>query len=193
VERLRARPPIAKTSLRNRVVVAAAGLLILLSGCLQPEPPSPEPSAQASASESVDPLADVTITVGDLGISYGINVCPVTAWLDPEIEDSVSFGLYPEYVTAGDGGRWSTHMLVLRMANGTPVEWDFILTTPLSGIPGDTERSLISRQGVSGSELDNTLSATITDGAATFRTAFWDSQDPDPVPPLAGSATVTCR
>jgi len=152
------------------------------------EPTVPAPSAYGAA--------DVLITAGDLALSYEIDVCPVKAWLDPDVEDSVSFGLYPEYTTASDGGRWSTHMVVLRMSSGTPIEWDFVLITPMSGIVGDTERSLISRSDSSGAisnELTAIMSVAITDGAATFRTAFWDSQDPDPVPPLAGSATVTCR
>jgi hypothetical protein len=145
-----------------------------------------------SPSAAVEPdAADVSIVVGDLSMSYAIDFCPVAAWLDPEIGDGISFGRYPELVNASDGARWSTFMLVSNIVDGVPTEWSFTLTTPLSGIPGDTERSLISRREAGG---DEEIEAAITEGEATFSTSFWDSVDPSPFPsPIPGTATVACR
>lgn len=144
-------------------------------------PPPPTPPVEGAA--------DVVIAVADAHLSYAVQGCPVTAWLDDAIEDDIDFGTFPEYLTAGDGTRWSTHMVVLRIVNASATDWSFRLTSPLSGIPGDTERSLVSLP-----EADNRIELAISPSVATFTTGFWDSQstDDNPLPDL-GTVSVTCR
>jgi hypothetical protein len=183
----------------------AASLLVLVTGCVQPEPGSVQPSTSPSPGETAagstfpttEPTpsassafgaADVLITVDDVTIAYPVRGCPVTVWLDATTDDDVNFGIYPEYLTASDGMPWSTHMVVLQIVNGHVTDWSFVLTTPLTGKPGDAERRLIS-----GTDAESGIGATFTDVEATFTTAFWDSENSDMAPrPLPGSVTVTC-
>jgi hypothetical protein len=185
------------------VLVTAGGLLLLLSGCLQPEPRSLEPSSPASAGVSMPAnpsptsgpatpqpsggaAAEVTIAIDTRSMSYTVDGCPVTAWLDPKMEDGVDFGTYPQDVIASDGTLWSTHMAVLRMLNGSPTDWSFTLTTALD-VPGGIERRLISRP-------EAEITAALSEHEATFTTLFWDSEDTSPVPqPLTGTVVVTCE
>lgn len=134
--------------------------------------------------------AEVVIAVDNATIAYAVEGCPVTAWFDDAIEDDISFGIYPEYLTAGDGTLWSTHMVVLRISNGSVTDWSFRLTSPLSGIPGDAERSLISLP-----DPDIRIELAITTGDATFTTGFWDSARSDEAAPqpVPGTVRVTCR
>ena len=127
------------------------------------------------------------IAVDDARIAYAIQGCPVTAWLDEAIEDDINFGTFPEYVTTDDGTRWSTHIVVIRIIDASLTDWSFRLTSPLSGIPGDTERSFISLP-----EADNRVELAITPAQATFTTGFWDSQAANDVL-LPGTVSVTCR
>lgn len=195
---------------RIRGIGFAACLLLLLGGCAQPEPsslqlsPSPTPSETPGPSlgtttvpatpppptPPVSGSAEVVVAVDNATIAYAVEGCPVTAWLDDAIEDDISFGIYPEYLTAGDGTLWSTHMVVLRISNGSVTDWSFRLTSPLSGIPGDAERSLISLP-----DPDIRIELAITAGDATFTTGFWDSARSDEVAPqpVPGTVTVTCR
>jgi hypothetical protein len=145
-----------------------------------PTPPTPPVSGSA----------DVVIAVDNANIGYAVEGCPVTAWLDEAIEDDINFGVFPEYLTAEDGTRWSAHLVVLRISNGSVTDWSFRLTSPLSGIPGDAERSLISLP-----DPDIRIELAITTGDATFTTGFWDSARSDEVAPqpVLGTVTVTCR
>jgi hypothetical protein len=123
---------------------------MILSACAQVEPTSLQPSisplASEMAAESMPPgAADVLIAVDEEQIAYAVKGCPITAWLDETIEDDINFGAFPEYLTVDDGTRWSTHMVVLRIVNADVTDWSFVLTTPLTGRPGDAERRLISR------------------------------------------------
>lgn len=147
------------------------------------------PATPAPSTPSVYGAADIRLAVLDADISYGIAGCPVAAWLDETMEDGVNFGTYPEYVTADDGTRWSTHMVVLQIFGRSVTDWSFVLTSPLSGIPGDPEHSLISRP-----DRDNRIELAITSTEATFTTGFWDSQSSDNNPlPVPGTVSVTCR
>jgi hypothetical protein len=134
--------------------------------------------------------ADVLIAVDELHIAYAVEGCPVTAWLDETIEDDIDFGVFPDYLTTDDGTRWSTHMALLQIENADVSDWSFVLTTPLTGNPGDAERRLISS-----GDTDSGMTASFTDDNATFTTAFWDSANADGtiVLPLPGTVTVTCR
>ena len=186
----------------------AYGLLLLLAACADPAPsgssessvsPSPSqtatdgldttivPATPAAPTPPVEGAADVLIAVDDAHISYAVQGCPVAAWLDDAIEDDINFGTFPEYLTTDDGTRWSTHMAVLRIVNGSVTDWTFRLTTPLSGIPGDTERSLVSLP-----EADNRVEFATTPSQAIFTTGFWDAQAADDVL-LPGTVSVTCR
>jgi hypothetical protein len=135
----------------------------------------------------VNGSADVVVTVDDAHISYAVQGCPLTAWLDDTIEDDITFGTFPKYVTADDGRRWATHMVVIRIIIASVTDWSFRLTSPLSGIPGDVERSFISLP-----EADNPVELAITPSQATFTTGFWDSQATGDVL-LPGTVSVTCR
>jgi hypothetical protein len=132
----------------------------------------------------------VLITVDDVTIAYPVLGCPVTVWLDPTTDDDVNFGIYPEYLTASDGTPWSTHMVVMQIENADVADSSFVLTTPLTGNPGDAERHLISS-----GDSDSGMAASFTDDKATFTTAFWDSANAGGmiVRPLPGTVTVTCR
>jgi hypothetical protein len=188
----------------------ASGLLLLLAGCAEPAPSSSQPSPSQSPSETatdgldttilpatppaptppVNGSADVVVAVDDARISYAVPGCPVTAWLDDAIEDAIDFGIYPEYLPADDGTRWSTHLVVLRIVGASVTDWSFRLISPLSGIPGDVERSLTSLP-----DPDISIDFVITPSEATFTTAFWDSESseemaPEPVP---GTVSVSCR
>lgn len=185
----------------------ASGLLVLFSACAPPAPSSMPPSLSPSPSETatdgldttilpatppaptppVNGSADVVVAVDDVRIAYAVPVCPVTAWLDDAIEDDVIFGTFPDYLTADDGTRWSTHMVVIRIINASVTDWSFRLTSPLSGIPGDAERSFVSIP-----EMDNHVELAITPGDATFATGFWDAQAANDVL-LPGTVSVTCR
>jgi hypothetical protein len=148
--------------------------------------PSLSPSSSETATEGA---ADVLIAVDGAHVSYSIQGCPVAAWLDDSIEDAINFGTFPEYLTADDGTRWTTHMVVLRISDGSVIDWSFRLTSPLSGIPGDTERALVSLP-----DADNRIELAITGSEATFTTGFWDSQrTEDSLPPDMGTVSVTCR
>jgi len=188
----------------------ASGLLVLLSACAQPAPSSLQPSLAPSPSEAasegldttivpatpavptppVEGAADVLIAVDDAHIVYAVEGCPVTAWLDDAIKDDINFGTFPEYLTADDGTRWSTHMVVLRIVNASVTDWSFRLTSPLSGIPGDVERSLTSLP-----DPDIRIEVAITPSEAVFTTAFWDSESSDEMAPrpVPGTVSVTCR
>jgi hypothetical protein len=190
----------------------ASGLLVLLSGCAQPEPSSLQPSISPSPSESemateslpmtiwpatpappapsVNGAAHVLVAVDDTNLSYAVEGCPVTAWLDAAIEDDINFGIYPEYLTADNGTRWSTHLVVLQIIDASVTDWSFVLTSPVSGIPGDAERSLISWP-----DRDIQIRVAITPSQATFTTAFWDTQRSDELAPqpVRGTVSVTCR
>jgi hypothetical protein len=191
-------------------IALTAGLLLLLGGCAQPEPSSSQPSLSplptAALTDGLDttvepatppqhtpPLngeADVIVAVDNARFTYAIHGCLVTAWLDDAIEDAVTFGAYPEYLTADDGTLWSTHMAVLRISGVSVIDWSFRLTSPLSGIPGDAERSLTSLP-----DPDIRIDLAMTPTQAIFTTSFWDSATshevaPQPVP---GIVTVTCR
>jgi hypothetical protein len=187
----------------------AIGLLLLLSGCAQPAPSSLQPSASPSPTETpadgldttivpaTPPLpsppllgvANVVVAVESARVAYAVEGCPLTAWLDDRIEDDFNFGVYPEYLTADDGTRWSTHMVVLTISTGSVTDWSFRLTSPLSGIPGDAERSLISLP-----DPDIDIELAITSSEATFTTGFFDSENTGYVlRPLTGTVSVTCR
>jgi hypothetical protein len=191
---------------RRAAIGVAVSVLLLVSGCVQAEPGSIQPSASPSPGETaagstfptIEPTpsassafgaADVLIAVDDVTIAYPVRGCPVAVWLDAAIDDDIDFGIYPEYLTASDGTRWSTHMVVLQMVNGHVTDWSFVLTTPLSGKPGDAERRLMSS-----GDTDSRMTASFTDDRATFATAFWDSASADEMTPrpLPGSVTVTC-
>lgn len=188
----------------------ASGLLVLLSACAQPAPSSVQPSLSPSPSETategldttivpatppqptppVEGAADVLIAVDDVRIAYAVEGCPVTAWLDDAIDDDINFGTFPEYLTAADATRWSTHMVVLQISNASVTDWSFRLTSPLSGIPGDAERSLTSLP-----DAAIRIKVAITPSEATFTTAFWDSESSDEMAPqpVPGTVSVTCR
>jgi hypothetical protein len=168
---------------------------MIISACAQVEPtplqPSISPSPGEMAAESMPPgAADVLIAVDEQQIAYAVKGCPVTAWLDETIEDDTNFGAFPEYLTASDGTLWSTHMVVLQIVNADVTDWSFVLTTPLTGKPGDAERRLISS-----GDSDSGMTASFTDDTATFTTAFWDSASEGEMTPrpLPGTVTVTCR
>jgi len=193
----------------GRAGIALTAGLLLLGGCAQPEPSSLQPSARPSLGETprestettvvpatppaptppVNGSAAVVIAVGDVRIAYPVAGCPVTAWLDEAIQDGVSFGIYPEYLTLDDGSRWSTHMVVIRIDGAKVSDWSFRLTSPMSGIVGDSERSLISA-----TDPDTPIDVAIATDEATFTTRFWDTEsteaDPQPIP---GTVAVTCR
>jgi hypothetical protein len=195
---------------RIRGIGFAGCFLLLLGGCAQPAPsslpPSVSPAPSETPAESIDATvvpatppahtppvggsADVIIAADNARFAYAIQGCPVIAWLDDSIPDDVNFGAYPEYLTADDGTRWSTHMVVLRISNGSVTDWSFRLTSPLSGIPGDAERSLISLP-----DPDIRIELAIMTGDATFTTGLWDSTRSDEVAPqpVPGTVTVTCR
>jgi hypothetical protein len=190
-----------------RALAAILASLLLLSGCGVPvvEPsasvsslaPPSEPTAELShaPTPSVVSLptwsaADVTVTVEDLSLTYPVEVCPILAWLDPAAPDSVEFGTYPDRVVANDGSAWATHMTVLETTDGVPVEWSFILTTPLSVEPLSEERRLVA----GGLRFDDDDSAEVTGRRATFMTGFGDSELPVLGPDLLrGTVTVECR
>lgn len=186
-----------------------ASLALLLGGCAQPEPRSFEPAASPSPSEtlaesidvtivpatppaptpSLNDSADVAIAVGDLRIAYAIPRCPVTAWLDDAIDDDVSFGVYPEYLTLDDGSRWSSQLVVLAVADETVTEWSFVLSSPLTGEPGGVERRLISQ-----TDPETVIALAIEPAEATITTGFWDSESTENFPqPMLGTVTVTCH
>lgn len=194
---------------RIRGIGFAACLLLLLSGCAQPEPsslpPSVSPSPGETPAESIDTTvvpatppaptppvggsADVVVAVDNATISYAVEGCPVTAWLDEAMEDDVNFGIFPEYLTANDGTHWSTHLVVLDIVDASVTDWSFVLTSPLSGITGDPERRLISLP-----DPDIQIELAITPSEATFTTGFWDSQASSDFPqPIPGTLSVTCR
>lgn len=80
-------------------------------------------------------------------------------------------------------------MAVLRISGASVTDWSFRLTSPLSGIPGDVERILTSQPDAALS-----IELAITDGRATFRTGFFDSEYTGDVPePIPGTISVTCR
>jgi hypothetical protein len=188
----------------------ASGLLVLLGACAQPEPTRMQPSFSQSPSETgtdgldttilpatppaptpqVNGSAEVAVAVDDARISYAVPGCPVTAWLDDAIEDDIDFGIYPEYLASDDGTRWSTHLVVLRIGGASVTDWSFRLISPLSGIPGDVERSLTSLP-----DPDISIEFAITPGEATFTTAFWDSESSDEMAPqpVPGTVSVSCR
>jgi hypothetical protein len=188
----------------------AAGVLLLLGACAQPAPSSLQPSISPSPTDTpTDGLdttivpatppaptphlngeADVVVAVDNARIAYAVSGCPVTAWLDDRIEDEISFGAYPDYLTADDGTLWSTSMVVLGISNGAVTDWSFRLTSPLSGIPGDAVRSLVSLP-----DPDISIDLAITVKDATFTTGFWDSATSGELAPqpVAGIVTVTCR
>jgi hypothetical protein len=187
----------------------ASGLLALVTACAEPQPTSVLPSISPSPSEmaveslptttlpatppvptpAVNGSADVVIAVGDIRIAYPVPGCPVTAWLDDAIEDDVNFGIYPEYLTLDDGSRWSTHMAVIRIDGATVSDWSFRLTSPLSGIIGDEERSFISD-----ADPETPIDLAIATNKATFTTRFWDSESTANAPqPIPGTVSVTCR
>ena len=182
-------------SYRRRAAIGVAGLVLLLvSGCVQPEPGSIQPSTSppgetAAPTASGSGAADVLITLDDVTMGYPVRGCPVTAWLDAAIDDDIDFGVFPEYLTAIDGTRWTTHMVVLQVVNADVTDWSFYLTTPLTGKPGDAERRLISS-----GDSDSGMTASFTDARATFTTAFWDSASAGGTTPrpLPGTVTVTC-
>jgi hypothetical protein len=188
--------------------IGLAAVLLLLSGCAQPAPSSLQPSISPSPTETptdgldttiipatppaptpgLNGQADVVVAVENARIAYAVSGCPVSAWL--EDVDDISFSAYPEYLTADDGTLWSTHMLVLTISGGSVIDWSFRLVSPLSGIPGDAERSLTSLP-----DPAIRIELAITPAVATFTTDFWDSARsgelaPQPVP---GTVTVTCR
>jgi hypothetical protein len=133
--------------------------------------------------------ADVVVAIDNARLTYVVPGCPVTAWLDETIDDDVNFGAFPEYLTADDGTRWSTHLVVLQIVDGSVTDWRFYLTSPLSGIPGDVERTLVSVP-----DPDTRIELAMADGEAAFTTGFWDSQDTSAFPqPLSGTVSVTCR
>jgi hypothetical protein len=183
--------------------------LVFLSACAAPDPSSSRPSILPSPSEPPAPSletttvpatppqrtppaggsADVVVAVDDARIAYPIDVCPVTAWLDDAIEDDVNFGNYPDYLEADDGTRWSAHLAVLRITNLSVTDWSFYLTSPLSGIPGDVERSLISQP-----DPAIQMQLSISPSRAVFLTGFYDSASTGPYPVVRpGSISVTCR
>jgi hypothetical protein len=171
----------------------ASGLLVLLSACAQPEPTSLEPSASPSLSEtpaeSLNGSADVVVAVDDTRLAYAVPGCPVTAWLDEAIPDNVNFGTFPEYLTLDDGSRWSTQLVLLQIVDATVTDWSFVLSSPLTGRPGDAERRLVSRL-----DPDTVIELAITPSEATITTAFWDSRSPENDPkPIPGTVSVTCR
>jgi hypothetical protein len=173
------------------VIGVASGVLVILSGCVPLAPTSLQPSVSPSPpSPSAPGAADVLIAVDDAHISYAVERCPVMAWLDEAIQDDMPFGTFPEYLSAEDGTRWSTHMVVMQIENADVTDWSFVLTTPLTGKPGDAERRLIS----SGNS-DSVITASFTGDSATFTTAFWDSASAGGMTPrpLPGTVTVTCR
>jgi hypothetical protein len=183
---------------RRTAIGVATSVLLLASGCVQPEP-SPGETEAGSTSPTIEPkpsaspafgAADVLITADELTMTYPVRGCPLTAWLDEAIDDGIDFGAFPEYVTAGDGTRWSTHMVVLQVVDADVTDWSFVLTTPLTGKPGDAERRLISS-----GDSDSGMTASFTDAMATFTTAFWDSASAGGMTPrpLPGTVTVTCR
>jgi hypothetical protein len=178
---------------RREGIALAAGLLMLLGGCAQPQPTSLEPSALPSLgetpAESLNGSADVIVAVDDARIAYAVPGCPVTAWLDEAIPDNVDFGTYPTYLTLDDGSRWSTQLVVLQIVDATVTDWSFVLSSPLTGIPGDAERSLVSRL-----DPDTVIELAIAPSEATITTAFWDSQNTENDPrPIPGTVSVTCR
>jgi hypothetical protein len=79
---------------------------------------------------------------------------------------------------------------VLQIVDASVDDWSFVLTSPLSGIPGDTERSLISWP-----DRDIQIGVAITPSQATFTTAFWDTEPSDELAPqpVPGTVSVTCR
>jgi hypothetical protein len=188
----------------------ASVLLLLLAGCAEPSPSSSQPSPSQSPSETatdgldttilpatppaptppVNGAADVVVAVDDARISYAVPGCPVTAWLDEAIEDDINFGIYPEYLASDDGTRWSTHLVVLRIVGASVTDWSFRLISPLSGIPGDVERSLTSLP-----DPEISIELAITPSEATFTTAFWDSESSDEMAPqpVPGTVSVSCR
>ena len=133
--------------------------------------------------------ADVAITVGDLSIAYEIGVCPVTAWLDPAIPDSVEFGTYPDRVPGSDGNEWATQMVLLSQVSGQPNDWSFYLSTALSRTPLSSERLLVSRP----EGEDFRLTATMLPGKATIVGGFRDSLQQIDTTLLPGAVTLTCR
>jgi len=145
-------------------------------------PPAPTPPVNGSA--------DVVVAVADARISYAVPGCPVTAWLDDAIEDAIDFGAFPEYLASDSGTRWSTHLIVLRIVRASVIDWSFRLISPLSGIPGDVERSLTSLP-----DPDIRIELAITPSEATFTTAFWDSESSDEMAPqpVPGTVSVSCR
>lgn len=147
------------------------------------------PATPAQPTLPLDGSADVLVDVDNARIGYAVPGCPVTAWLDPTIEDDISFGTFPEYLIADDGSRWSTQLLVLNLVGAAVTDWSFVLTSPLTGIPGDAERSLISRP-----DRDSGIELAITASQATFTAAFWDSERSDEIAPqpVAGMVSVTC-
>jgi hypothetical protein len=144
-------------------------------------PPAPTPPVGGSA--------DVVIAADNARIAYAMQGCPIIAWLDDSIRDDLNFGTYPEYLTADDATRWSTHMVVLRISNASVTDWSFRLTSPLSGIPGDAERILTSEP-----DPEVSIELAITDGQATFTTGFFDSKATGyALHLIPGTISVTCR
>lgn len=152
--------------------------------------PLPTPEATPVPEPTPLPLtrAAVAIIAGGLQLDYEIDGCPVTAWADPAIGDGITFGIYPIGVTANDGREWATQMVVMRITDGVPTDWSFILSTP-PGVPSaQNERRLTSSPNVMGMEM----SAEITDTLSVFTTAFLDPVRPFAEQLLPGMVTVTC-
>lgn len=157
---------------------------------------SPTPTPTTAPTRAATPLptptppdftaADVVVTAGDLTLEYAVDRCPVIAWTGDALGPGVTFGIYPNGTPASDGRQWATQMVVLRMTNGTPADWSFILSTPPGVTSAENDRRLMSGPNL----RDMEMAAEVTDGRAVFMTRFLD---PAASALLAGTVTVTCR
>lgn len=156
------------------------------TAALTPSPPPAPTPTEAPTPESFT-SARVEIVAGDLTLAHDIGLCPIRQGA-AEFITGATFGTRESSAPGSDGREWATQLVVMRVEDGVPVDWSFILSTP-PGVPSaQNDRRLTSSPGV----LDVTMSLEITEARAVFTTAFLDPVRPFADRLLPGTVTLTC-
>lgn len=151
--------------------------------------PSPTSAPKPSEAPTPEPFtsARVEIVADDLTLAYDIGLCPIRQGA-AEFVTGATFGTRESSAAGSDGREWATQLVVMRIEDGVPVDWSFILSTP-PGVPSaQNDRRLTSGPGV----LDVTMGLDITESTAVFTTDFLDPVRPFADRLLPGTVTVTC-